>query len=641
MIDDLLRIHEAALELDFEPADPQSENGHILPQTVLRILTEKFNADGGNLSIFDTQTNTLDVRAHHMVRADESIFVAFKRKMIEIGHNPDLRKLSSSYRSLDRGASILIPNSEIGVAEKSTLDISTLSAKSGLSSLAVPLWFHGQKIGIIHMDKNDLSGTAFDDPDKIFLERVAKLLAPIVFNSLFVESIASISSTIFDQKQNQSKEKLIHVCREISKILFIPWVGIYTKNKSIHEYSLQAFNDEHLLSEQTINQIGSLRENKFDEIQEFLDAQNHFELRNAFANCAEIDQKRPTYICSLRDIQNNIFGFIILSGYFGQVLSKPMINISKFISNHVGINFSTLSSFEDQSVEKYEVAAHEFVRNLNALNTNISRIKGMTAPYLRQNDRMQQDQRGVFVDVGLLNDLQRIIPVLEANVSTSSRTLGHILSDEKYDDYRARLPGADDFLKFPGLRDAKNRHEIYHGDQSPRPLRLRRAIEDILNSYNVPMSKKSVRWDRIYDQNMSPTVEVEPHNFEIIFGNLVDNAVKYAKDGTMIKFEAVSHDLEVEIRLTNVGPHIDIARFEGSDIFVKGVRGDYGKRLGPGLGLGLWEADQIARLWGEGGPIRLIHSEPLGIGEHWASVCFELRVPIGRRRWYGKQRGHV
>jgi signal transduction histidine kinase len=81
------------------------------------------------------------------------------------------------------------------------------------------------------------------------------------------------------------------------------------------------------------------------------------------------------------------------------------------------------------------------------------------------------------------------------------------------------------------------------------------------------------------------------------------------------------------LRVTNIGPHIDITRYEGADIFVKGVRGENGSDGFPGLGIGLWEADQIARLWG-GGPLRLIHSEPLGIGGNWASICFELSVPL-------------
>jgi hypothetical protein len=112
---------------------------------------------------------------------------------------------------------------------------------------------------------------------------------------------------------------------------------------------------------------------------------------------------------------------------------------------------------------------------------------------------------------------------------------------------------------------------------------------------------------------------------------LVDNAVKYAKPGTVIKLASDFQELQIILTLTNVGPPIDNHGPEGSDIFQRNYRGLLADKMAPGRGLGLWQSRLVARLWG-GNRLKLLFSEPLprdpSDSQPWASNAFQVEIPI-------------
>ncbi|HHW56982.1 MAG TPA: GAF domain-containing protein [Clostridia bacterium] len=68
------------------------------------------------------------------------------------------------------------------VAEKSTVIVEDVTKEDNYlacsletkSEIVVPIWAHGEIIGEIDIDSDDLA--AFDDQDRIFLERVAQII---------------------------------------------------------------------------------------------------------------------------------------------------------------------------------------------------------------------------------------------------------------------------------------------------------------------------------------------------------------------------------------------------------------------------------------------------------------------------------
>jgi signal transduction histidine kinase len=126
-------------------------------------------------------------------------------------------------------------------------------------------------------------------------------------------------------------------------------------------------------------------------------------------------------------------------------------------------------------------------------------------------------------------------------------------------------------------------------------------------------------------------MELDRQNFHTVFENLVDNAVKYSKPNTNIKLISEVEELQVLLTIINIGPPINVRGAESSDIFIRRYRGLAATQMAKGLGLGLWQARLVARLWG-GDPLRFLFSEPVastaGDSQRWANNGFQLEIPV-------------
>ena len=98
-------------------------------------------------------------------------------------------------------------------------------------------------------------------------------------------------------------------------------------------------------------------------------------------------------------------------------------------------------------------------------------------------------------------------------------------------------------------------------------------------------------------------------------GNILDNAVKYTKEGGNIHIDVVPGEMYVEIKIRDTGSGISAEHY--NDIFKRFYRGDCVSKE-EGLGLGLYIARNIITL--QGGYI-MLHSV-LGEGS-----CFSVFLP--------------
>jgi signal transduction histidine kinase len=137
--------------------------------------------------------------------------------------------------------------------------------------------------------------------------------------------------------------------------------------------------------------------------------------------------------------------------------------------------------------------------------------------------------------------------------------------------------------------------------------------EDLLLSIWLPMvllpwkqaaEEKQIEWYEEYPQDPIQ-VTADPVRMGQVIGNLANNAVKYTPAGKSVIVSAGAVENQVWIKFVDTGP--GIAREEQELVFEPFYRGDQGRKIKQGMGLGLSIARDI--LHAHGGEIEL-HSIP-------------------------------
>jgi two-component system phosphate regulon sensor histidine kinase PhoR len=119
-----------------------------------------------------------------------------------------------------------------------------------------------------------------------------------------------------------------------------------------------------------------------------------------------------------------------------------------------------------------------------------------------------------------------------------------------------------------------------------------------------------------------PLARIDPRALELSVINLLDNAIKYARDGKRIDVRVVEQKGQIEIRVTDQGP--GIAREDRRRIFDRFVRGKAAQNAQVrGTGIGLSLVKHIAEA--HGGGVR-VESEP-GQGATFTIVLPALPAP--------------
>lgn len=127
---------------------------------------------------------------------------------------------------------------------------------------------------------------------------------------------------------------------------------------------------------------------------------------------------------------------------------------------------------------------------------------------------------------------------------------------------------------------------------SPKPVSLRPAIEDVFK--NLTPQARAKETELICRVPTNLRVMATEAGIEHVFGNLVDNAIKYCPAGATVTVAAKSLDGVVAITVTDTGPGIEPAHRER--IFERFYRVDAGRsREVGGTGLGL----SIVKHWVE------------------------------------------
>jgi signal transduction histidine kinase len=139
---------------------------------------------------------------------------------------------------------------------------------------------------------------------------------------------------------------------------------------------------------------------------------------------------------------------------------------------------------------------------------------------------------------------------------------------------------------------------------------------ELLLPWQESAKQKSLKWDTHIPDDL-PSINADPLRLSQIIGNLVDNAIKYTPPHGTVTVSAGASPEKIWVRVSDTGPGIPYA--EQEKIFTPLYRGEQGRRIKQGMGLGLNIAKSLTIA--HGGSL-IVESTP-GLGSN-----FMLALPI-------------
>jgi two-component system phosphate regulon sensor histidine kinase PhoR len=138
----------------------------------------------------------------------------------------------------------------------------------------------------------------------------------------------------------------------------------------------------------------------------------------------------------------------------------------------------------------------------------------------------------------------------------------------------------ENVLDFAKFERGKSAFEFHNGD-------VGHAVVRAVDIYKYRAEREGVEVEVGIDPHLRPVL-FDERAIELLLMNLLDNALKYAKDGKKVKIEVRAGENEIAIRVSDKGP--GIPAHERRRIFERFVRGSAGteKQIrGSGIGLAL------------------------------------------------------
>ncbi len=151
-----------------------------------------------------------------------------------------------------------------------------------------------------------------------------------------------------------------------------------------------------------------------------------------------------------------------------------------------------------------------------------------------------------------------------------------------------------------------------------QPVQLDELVETILGLFSAQAGEKDVRLELQAEPDL-PEVMLDPQRFQQVVGNLIDNALRYAPEGSLISLDLQHQEDIVVLKVGDEGP--GIPEVELAHVFDRFWRGEKSRtRSMGGAGLGLSIARQLVE--GMGGKIEAHNRLPHG---------FEVQIELPTR----------
>jgi signal transduction histidine kinase len=168
------------------------------------------------------------------------------------------------------------------------------------------------------------------------------------------------------------------------------------------------------------------------------------------------------------------------------------------------------------------------------------------------------------------------------------------------------------------LEDLAGLHDQVLGklELNRSPVQLGDWLGSMLSPWKAAARQKGLVWKVDVSPDL-PVVRIDPDRMAQAIGNIVSNAIKFTPAGGKISIDVRVESGQLCIQVADTGPGIPLN--EQEKIFQPFIRGNQGRRIVEGMGLGLSIAREI--VVAHGGEIKL-ESNP-GVGSR-----FTLQIPV-------------
>jgi two-component system sensor histidine kinase BaeS len=263
---------------------------------------------------------------------------------------------------------------------------------------------------------------------------------------------------------------------------------------------------------------------------------------------------------------------LLLGGVLGLILA---VNIGRPVQRVTRAIYDIASGTRAEMLSEQ---GPEELRSLSrAVNYLVQRLNGM-----------ELARRQLLAN--LVHELGRPLGALRSAIHALSKGAGddpQLLEDltTGMDEETARLQHV--------LEDLAHLHDQVLGtlEMNLNPIALSEWLPRMLVPWQEAALEKKLEWRAEIPPGL-PTVQADPVRMAQIIGNLASNAVKYTPSGKSVSVTAGAEAAWVWIRVSDTGPGIPPE--EQRRIFEPFYRGDQGRRIKQGMGLGLSIARDLA-----------------------------------------------
>ena len=219
----------------------------------------------------------------------------------------------------------------------------------------------------------------------------------------------------------------------------------------------------------------------------------------------------------------------------------------------------------------------------------------------------------------ITHELKNQIAAMKINLlAVRDGYIGKISEDQReaLDDVGQAINRAEEMtLNYLNLSRIEKRELQVH----PRPLHIESdVIRPLLSNFRGRIESRGMRVQVEVQKDLS--VQADPSLLQIVYENLLNNAIKYGRKGGTVRLSGEQRNEEAELHVWNDGP--GIPSYQMDKLFKKFSRLQPlpGAEQETGTGLGLFITREILRR--HGGEI---HAE--GVSNEWIDFVFTLPVP--------------
>jgi len=260
-----------------------------------------------------------------------------------------------------------------------------------------------------------------------------------------------------------------------------------------------------------------------------------------------------------------MFGFLLLGSLLGSILalsiSKPLTQATQTIQQ--------LAHGEGNL--KLEEKGPKEVRDLaKAVNFLVERML-----------TLEQARRQLLAN--LVHELGRPLGALRSGIQALSQGAGNDPSLMKdltsgMDEETARLQKV--------LDELAHLHDQVLGslELNLEQTKLAEWLPKVLIPWQEMAIQKRINWETNIPSNL-PQINIDHMRMSQVIGNLASNAVKYTPPGRKVNVNVGKTDQQIWIKVSDTG--LGIPKQEQEKIFSPFFRGDQGRRIKQGMGLGL------------------------------------------------------